>query len=88
MTQTSTQTLTPYIIVRGASAAIGFYKKAFGAEETMRMADPTGRIGHAELSIGGELDQLIWIGVGLLVGGGLLAAAAALAITAGVRRRR
>jgi len=42
----------------------------------------------AELSIGGELDPLIWIGVGLLVGGGLLAAAAALAITAGVRRRR
>jgi hypothetical protein len=42
----------------------------------------------AELSIGGELDSLIWIGVGLLVGGGLLAAAAALAITAGIRRRR
>jgi hypothetical protein len=41
----------------------------------------------AELSIGGELDPLIWIGVGLLVGGGLLAAAAALAITAGSRRR-
>jgi hypothetical protein len=42
----------------------------------------------AELSIGGELDPLIWIGVGLLVGGGLLAAAAAIAITAGIRRRR
>jgi hypothetical protein len=42
----------------------------------------------AELSIGGELDPLIWIGVGLLVGGALLAAAAALAITAGIRRRR
>lgn len=42
----------------------------------------------AELSIGGELDPLIWIGVGLLVGGGVLAAAAALAITAGIRRRR
>jgi hypothetical protein len=42
----------------------------------------------AELSIGGELDPLIWIGVGLLVGGGLLAAAAALAFTAGIRRRR
>jgi len=41
----------------------------------------------ADLSIGGELDPLIWIGVGLLLGGGLLAAAAALAITAGVRRR-
>jgi hypothetical protein len=42
----------------------------------------------AELSIGGELDPLIWIGVGLLVGAGVLAAAAALAITAGSRRRR
>jgi hypothetical protein len=42
----------------------------------------------AELSIGGELDPLIWIGIGLLVGGGVLAAAAALAVTAGIRRRR
>jgi hypothetical protein len=42
----------------------------------------------AELSIGGELDSLIWIGVGMLVGGALFAAAAALAITAGIRRRR
>jgi hypothetical protein len=41
----------------------------------------------AELSIGGELDPLIWIGVGLLLGGALLAALAALAITAGIRRR-
>ncbi len=42
----------------------------------------------ADLSIGAELDPLIWIGVGLLVGGGLLAAAAALSITAGIRRGR
>ena len=42
----------------------------------------------AELSIGGELDAVLWIGIGLLVGGALLAAAAALAITAGTRRRR
>src|SRR4029453_16398814 len=42
----------------------------------------------ADLSIGAELDPLIWIGVGLLVGGGLLAAASALAITAGIRRGR
>jgi hypothetical protein len=42
----------------------------------------------AELSIGAELDPLIWIGVGVLVGGGLLAAAAALGITAGIRRGR
>jgi hypothetical protein len=40
----------------------------------------------AELSIGAELDPLIWIGIGLLVGGGLLAAFAAVAITAGIRR--
>ena len=42
----------------------------------------------ADLSIGAELDPLIWIGVGLLVGGGLLAAAAALGISAGIRRGR
>jgi len=42
----------------------------------------------ADLSIGGELDPVMWVGIGLLVGGGLLAAAAALAITAGIRRRR
>jgi hypothetical protein len=41
-----------------------------------------------ELSIGAELDPVIWIGVGLLVAGALLAAGAALAITAGVQRGR
>ena len=41
-----------------------------------------------ELSIGAELDQVIWIGIGLLVAGALLAAGAALAITAGVHRGR
>ncbi len=40
-----------------------------------------------ELSIGAELDPLIWIGIGLLVVGGLLAILAAVAITAGSRRR-
>jgi uncharacterized protein DUF4389 len=40
----------------------------------------------AELSIGAELDQLLWIGIGMLVVGGLLAAGAALAITAAARR--
>jgi hypothetical protein len=41
-----------------------------------------------DLSIGAELDPLIWIGIGLLIGGGLIAAAAAVAITAGIRRGR
>lgn len=42
----------------------------------------------ADLSIGAELDPLIWVGVGLLVVGGLFAVAAAVAITSGVRRGR
>jgi PhnB protein len=45
-------TVTPYLIVDGASAAIEFYKKAFGAEELFRMPMPGGRVGHAELQIG------------------------------------
>jgi PhnB protein len=45
-------TATPYLIVRNAARAIEFYKKAFGATELMRMADPSGRIGHAEIRIG------------------------------------
>ena len=42
----------------------------------------------AAMSIGAELDSVLWIGIGLLVLGALLAAGAALAITAGARRRR
>jgi PhnB protein len=45
-------TVTPYLIVRNAARAIEFYKKAFGATELMRMAEPSGRIGHAEIRIG------------------------------------
>jgi hypothetical protein len=41
----------------------------------------------ADMSIGAELDPVLWIGVGLLVFGALLAAGAALAVTAGARRR-
>jgi PhnB protein len=42
----------PYLIIKGAAAAIDFYKKAFGATEVMRMPQPDGRIGHAEIKIG------------------------------------
>jgi hypothetical protein len=41
----------------------------------------------ADMSIGAELDSVLWIGLGLFAVGGLLAAGAALAITAGARRR-
>ena len=45
-------TLTPYIIVKNAAAAIAFYQTAFGAKEEYRLAGPDGKIGHAELVIG------------------------------------
>lgn len=45
--------VTPYLTIKGAAAAIEFYKKAFGAVETMRLAEPGGKIGHAEIMIGG-----------------------------------
>jgi PhnB protein len=44
--------LTPYLIVKGAPAALDFYTRAFGAKEEMRLTDPAGRIGHAHMTIG------------------------------------
>lgn len=44
--------ITPYLIIKGAAKAIDYYKEVFGATEVMRMPDPSGRIGHAELKIG------------------------------------
>jgi len=46
---------TPYLCCRDAARALEFYKQAFGATEVMRLADPGGRIGHAEIKIGGAL---------------------------------
>jgi PhnB protein len=45
-------TISPYLAVDDAEKAIEYYKRAFGAEETVRMNGPDGRIGHAELKIG------------------------------------
>lgn len=44
--------ITPYLCIKGAADAIEFYRKAFGATEVLRMAQPDGRVGHAELQIG------------------------------------
>ena len=46
--------VTPYLAVDDAAAAIAFYKEAFGAREVMRMPAPGGKIGHAEVEIGGS----------------------------------
>jgi PhnB protein len=45
-------TVTPYLTVQDAAKAIEFYKQAFGATESMRLVDPSGTIGHAEIIIG------------------------------------
>jgi PhnB protein len=51
-------TVTPYLAVDDASAAIEYYKKAFGAKERVRMDTPDGKIGHAEVEIGDSLVML------------------------------
>lgn len=43
----------PYLIVSNTQAAIEFYSKAFGAREKFRLTEPSGRIGHAEIELGG-----------------------------------
>ena len=46
-------TITPYLIVKDAEAAIAFYVTVFGAEEQYRLTDPdSGKVGHADLRIG------------------------------------
>jgi PhnB protein len=52
-------TVTPALIVRGAPAAIDFYKRAFGAEEIARMEGPDGTVMHAEIRIG---DSIVMMG--------------------------
>lgn len=50
--------VTPYLAVKGATAAIEFYTKAFEAKEIARFPMPDGRIGHAEIRIGDAIVML------------------------------
>jgi PhnB protein len=50
--------VTPSITCRDAAAAIEFYKRAFDARETVRMASPDGKVSHAEIKIG---DSIIFV---------------------------
>lgn len=45
-------TVSPYLIVNGASATIAFLTRAFGATERTRHADEAGQVRHAEVRIG------------------------------------
>jgi PhnB protein len=53
------RSLTPYLRCRDAAKAIEFYKKAFGAEEVMRMPGPDGKVMHAEMKFG---DSMLMLG--------------------------
>ena len=47
--------ITPYLVVQGAGAALDFYKKAFGASELFRMPGPDEKVMHAEFKIGNAI---------------------------------
>lgn len=51
-------TITPYLVVEGASGLIDFAKQTFGAQEIMRMPGPGGTIGHAEMRFGDRIVML------------------------------
>ncbi|MEM7157352.1 MAG: VOC family protein [Myxococcota bacterium] len=46
--------LFAYLRVDDAGRAIEFYREAFGATEKMRLTEPSGRIGHAEVEFNGH----------------------------------
>ena len=52
------RTVKLYLTVSDANAAIDFYREAFGAEELFRLAEPGGKVGHAELKIGDSVVML------------------------------
>jgi PhnB protein len=51
-------TLTPYMTVRNARAAIDFYNKAFGAEKLLQLDMADGTVAHAEIRIGDSVVML------------------------------
>ncbi len=58
-----------------------------GLWRVVLMNEDASRGVSSDMSIGAELDSVLWIGISLLVVGALFAAVAALAITKGVHRR-
>jgi PhnB protein len=52
-------TLIPHIICADAAAAIEFYKRAFGAEEQMRLPGQGGKLMHAAVRIGDSMLMLV-----------------------------
>lgn len=55
----STRMLAPHLVCAGAADAIEFYKKAFGAEEMVRLPGPDGKLMHAAVLINGSMVMLV-----------------------------
>ena len=51
--------LTPHLICADAAGAIDFYRRAFGAVETMRLPAPGGKLMHAAVRIGDSTLMLV-----------------------------
>ncbi len=45
--------LTPHLVLRDAARAIDWYVSVLGAVEEFRLTEPSGKVGHAELRLGG-----------------------------------
>jgi PhnB protein len=52
METNAVRSVSLYMCIAGASAALDFYRDAFGAKELSRLVEPDGKIGHAEIEIG------------------------------------
>lgn len=52
------QRIFPYLAYADAPAALEFLRRAFGFEERYRLPMPDGRIGHAEIALGGHVVML------------------------------
>jgi PhnB protein len=53
------RSITPYLTCAGASDAIAFYTKAFGATELLRLPGAQGKVMHAQIKIG---DSVLMLG--------------------------
>lgn len=70
--------LTPYLIVKDAGAALAYYAEALNAVEVLRMPMPDGNIGHAEMKVGDshfmlaeEMPDMGFVGPASLGGAGV-----------------
>jgi PhnB protein len=52
-------TVIPYLVVPGVAQVLDFMREVFGGQEIERMAQPDGRIMHAEVRIG---DSVVMLG--------------------------